>query len=121
MSFAAFDLEIARILPRDADDLLAFRPLGITCAALAFSDGRPVELFSATPQLTREEAIPLVHRLQAVAASGSTLVTWNGCGFDFPVLADESGLVQECAELALAHVDLMLLVTFRKGWRLSLA
>ena len=29
-------------------------------------------------------------------------------------------MFKECAQLALDHIDLMLLVTFRKGWRLSL-
>jgi len=35
-------------------------------------------------------------------------------------LAEESGMVEECGELALNHVDLMLLVTFKKGWYLGL-
>lgn len=119
MKLAAFDLEIAKILPAETTDLLAHLPLGIPCAAVALSDG-PTEFWSASPQLPRDEAQTLVRRLQDLVQQGYTLVTWNGCGFDFPVLADESGLVAECGELALAHVDLMLLVTFNKGWFLSL-
>ena len=40
----------------------------------------------------------------------------DGCGFDFAVLAQETGMVKECAELAINHVDLMLIVTFQKGY-----
>ena len=56
----------------------------------------------------------------AYAEDGYTFVTWNGCGFDFRLLAEESGMVEECGQLALNHVDLMLLVTFKKGWFLGL-
>jgi hypothetical protein len=53
-------------------------------------------------------------------ALGYTLLTWNGCNFDFRILAQESGMYEECGQLALNHVDLMLIVTFTKGWFLSL-
>ena len=39
-------------------------------------------------------------------ADGYTIVTWNGLGFDFPVLADESGLLDRCIHLAENHIDL---------------
>jgi len=65
-------------------------------------------------------SIDLVERLGELSEDGYTLVTWNGCSFDFRVLAEESGLVQRCGQLALNHVDLMLIVTFTKGWYLSL-
>ncbi len=64
--------------------------------------------------------LELVHDLQKLVKNGYTLLTWNGAGFDFQVLAQESGLFEECGELALHHIDMMLLVTFRKGWLLPL-
>ena len=36
------------------------------------------------------------------------------------MLAEESGSIQQCGQLALNHVDLMVMVTFTKGWYLSL-
>jgi hypothetical protein len=51
---------------------------------------------------------------------GYTLLTWNGCSFDFHVLAQESSLFNECGDLALNHIDLMLIVTFTKGYFLGL-
>ena len=118
MKIAAFDLEIARILPEETRDLFAHAPLGITCAAVARSDG-PTTVWQNSPQLTRDEARSLVHDLQGLVQEGYTLVSWNGCNFDFRVLAEESGLVAECGDLALAHVDLMLFVTFTKGYFLA--
>lgn len=116
-----FDLEIARIMPADAQDFWAYAPLGITCAGLAFGDGRTYEVYSGMPQMTREACEALVQRLQTLVDEGFTIVTWNGCGFDLRVLAEESGMVAECGRLALGHVDLMMHVTFRKGYYLSLA
>lgn len=120
MKFASFDLEIAKILPPQVTDLKAHAPLGISCAAVALSD-RPEPIFwQGTPQLSAAEAGALVRDLQALVADGYTLLTWNGCNFDFWVLAQESGLLHECGALALDHVDLMMIVTFTKGHFLGL-
>jgi hypothetical protein len=120
VKFASFDLEIAKVLPADVTDLKAHAPLGIACAAVALSD-RPEPVFwQGTPQLSAAEAGALVRDLQALVADGYTLLTWNGCNFDFWVLAQESGLLHECGALALDHVDLMLIVTFTKGHFLGL-
>ena len=120
MRLAAFDLEIAKILPENATELLAYSPLGISCAGLAVEDKEPITFWQAYPQLSKEECQKLVHDLLDHVASGNTLLTWNGCNFDFRVLAEESGLYEECGQLALNHVDLMLFVTFSKGWLLGL-
>lgn len=120
MKLAAFDLETAKILPEDVVDILSYAPLGISCAAVAFSDNREPVVWQGVPQLSMEECQSFVHFLQSIVDSGYTIVTWNGCGFDFRVLAEESGLANECGELALHHIDMMLMVTFRKGYYLSL-
>lgn len=117
MKLISFDLEIAKLLAAKVDDLFAHAPLGISCAAVAHDD---VRFWSGTPQLSKEECQVLVKDLLAYTTAGYTFVTWNGCGFDFRVLAQESGMVAECGQLALDHVDLMLLVTFAKGWFLGL-
>jgi hypothetical protein len=119
MRTIAFDLETARILPPDSSDLLSHMPLGIACAAIAFSD-RETEFWHARPQLDAEQCRQLVRRLQALVRSGYRLVTWNGCSFDFRVLAHESSLFAECGEIALNHVDLMAYVTFSKGYPIKL-
>jgi len=120
MKLASFDIEIAKVLPDDFDNWEEFSPLGITCAAVAFSDREEVRYWHSAPQLNKEQCVNLVHDLQELVAEGYYLLSWNGAGFDFHVLALESGLFEECGELALHHIDLMLLVTFKKGWYLGL-
>jgi len=119
MKFAAFDLEIAKDFPESGRWQDA-APLGITCAAIACRSKPETMFFKGVPQMSQDECQALVRELQSLANDGYTLLTWNGCGFDFAVLAQESGLHRECAELALQHVDLMLMVTFTKGWFLGL-
>ena len=119
MKFAAFDLEIAKDLPEN-EKWQDASPLGITCAAVAFSDNAEPIFWKGVPKMTQLECQDMFARLKEIADSGYTFVTWNGCAFDFAVLAEESGLVKECGEFALQHVDLMLIVTFTKGWYLGL-
>lgn len=120
MRLAAFDLETAKVLPAAENDLKAHAPLGIACAGIALSDSEKVEIWSGHPQLTTDDCRALVARLQALVAAGYTLVTWNGASFDFFVLAHESGMFEECGDLALSHIDLMAVVTFSKGYYLGL-
>jgi len=120
MRLAAFDLETAKILPPGVNDLKAHAPLGISCAGIALSDADDVEVWSGSPQMTVDQCRSLVGRLRNFVNEGYTIVTWNGASFDFFVLAHESGMVEECGFLALGHVDLMVTVTFSKGYFLGL-
>ena len=38
----------------------------------------------------------LVERLAGFVSDGYTIVTWNGASFDFFVLAQESGMLEQC-------------------------
>lgn len=112
--YVSFDIESARILPEGASEILAYRPLGISCAAACPSDtltprvwyGRTPEGTPA-PKMAPEEAAVMVRDLGRLVADGYTLVTWNGLGFDFDILAEESGMPGECAELASHHIDML--------------
>ena len=68
--------------------------------------------------MDREELALMVRQLAAL--QGFTIVTWNGLGFDFDVLAEESGLPRECAETGLDHVDMMFHVLCKLGHPLGL-
>jgi hypothetical protein len=124
--YLAFDLEIAKPLPGGQADWTAYHPLGITCAATHTGDSQPRVWYSrnldGTPasQMNREELIELVDYLQTMVVSGHTLLTWNGLGFDFNVLAEESGLWKPCAEMAIDHVDMMFQVFCMLGHTLGL-
>lgn len=120
MKFASFDIEIAKVIEDDAADWRSATPLGITCAAVALSGTDDPVFWHAAPQLSREQCCTLVHDLQQMVKDGYTLLTWNGSSFDFAVLAEESGLYRECAELNAKHIDMMMIVTFTKGYFLGL-
>lgn len=120
MKLAAFDIETAKEFPDDVDDWKTFAPLGMACAAIAYNDSEKPSMWQGTPQMTQDKCQKLVKELQALAKNGYKIVTWNGCSFDFAVLAEESGMLAECADLAMNHIDMMLIVTFTKGWFLGL-
>jgi len=125
-NYLAFDLEIAADIPEGTEDWHALAPLGITVAGMA---ERPVQGAVVSvgftgpdnaPRMDREAAARLVSYLQRMALSGYTIVTWNGLSFDFDVLAIESGMRAECAELALHHVDMMFHFFCLKGFPVAL-
>ena len=122
--FVFFDLETENIPgPLDLDR----RVPGITVGATLASDGDLRLWYDRAPAgdpsgalLTPDGAGELVRCLAEAQASGQTVVTWNGAGFDFRVLAQASGLVDECVELAWAHLDLMFWFHCRNGYSVGL-
>jgi len=120
MKLASFDIEIASVVPENVPDWSKVQGLGISCAAIALTDTDEVQVWDDKPRFAKQKSVDLVKRLMELRDQGYMLITWNGCSFDFRVLAEESGLSQQCGQLALNHVDMMLMVTFTKGWYLSL-
>lgn len=121
MGWVAFDLETAKLIPPGGD----LRGLGITVVAFAWqaSDGaiKTAALHGALGKpMNQAEASHIVRRLQNAERSGHTVVGWNSTAFDYQVLADESGLRDECAMLALRSTDMMLEVVCRTGAPASL-
>jgi hypothetical protein len=122
VKLAAFDLEIAKVLPDWEQELKRHRPLGISCAAVRLDDGREV-IFHSTPEtiaINTEGCREIVTALNRLVKEGYTIVTWNGAGFDFDILAEESADYTACVELARQHVDLMLIVVALRGHFLGL-
>ena len=125
--FLAFDLETVRQFP-EGESWRDHRPLGIGCAAAAAQDWEgPVHWCTVTAEgsvaerMSPEDLRAMVRQLQAAQSRGYTLVTWNGTGFDFDVLAEESGLWEECQQMALDHVDMMFQVYCKMGYPIALA
>jgi hypothetical protein len=111
--YLAFDIEVATEFPIEAADWSPYRPLGISCAATVPSDGPPRTWHGVdarglpADRMSRREAAAMVEHLASMAGQGYTVLTWNGLGFDFDVLAEESGMAAACRELAAGHVDMM--------------
>lgn len=84
MKLAAFDLEVARI-PQGDD----WHNLGISCAVCVFSDRDEAIVWQGVPELGKFGAASIIEGLERIQENGYKLVTFNGAGFDFKVLADE--------------------------------
>lgn len=128
--YLAFDIETATITP-EGEDVQLHRPLGISCWAVAWEREAGRQTFTASytsfdeegnirPQLTREECVAVVWRLHKAVERGYTILTHNGVGFDFDILAEESGMHSLCAHLALHSVDTCFLVHCLKGFPVGL-
>lgn len=94
----------------------------ITVAACAWrnSENYNIEFFEAYPFMQQEEAMRLVEFILTMNDKGYIPFAHNGVGFDFRLLANASGMVKECAYLAMNSYDTMLEVMFRKGYPVSL-
>ena len=125
--YLAFDIETVKEFP-DGAGWRDYRPLGIGCAAACSVDmPEPLRWHDCVPggngiaeRMSRDSLAALVRSLAELAGKGYTLLTWNGAGFDFDVLAEESGLRDECQQLALSHVDMMFHLFCTKGYPLAL-
>ncbi|MCA9076044.1 MAG: ribonuclease H-like domain-containing protein [Planctomycetaceae bacterium] len=125
--YLAFDIETAKVTPGPVRDVKALRPLGVCCAAVLLSGESVPRIWhgvtsegTPSPRMTEAEVQQLVRDLAEYVEQGWTIITWNGAGFDFEILAEESGLQEECARLALDHVDMMFQVVCEKGFPIGL-
>lgn len=124
--YLAFDIETAKEWP-DGADWRPYRPLGISCAATLPADTGTPKLWHGVTgddlpadRMSREDVARLVDYLLSMVDRGFTILTWNGLAFDFDVLAEESGMLEECKSLALGHVDMMFHVFCERGYPVGL-
>lgn len=125
--YLAFDIETATDVPGDDFNWRPYRPLGICCAAALPCDAKePIVWCGRNPdgtprkRMLQSEAAKVVHELAKLVGTGYTLLTWNGLGFDFDILSEESNSRNECKELALSHVDIMFHVFCDRGFPVAL-
>jgi hypothetical protein len=121
LKLLAFDIEC----PQDLDTV-PIANFTIGCAATVKNDGEKKTWLHKTQtgevgkEMSKEEVIALVEYLHSAFKEGYKIITWNGLGFDFRVLAKESEMVSKCADLALNHFDLMFHTFCLKGYCLGL-
>lgn len=125
--YLAFDIETAKDIPGDDFNWRPHRPLGISCAATLASDsGQPILWYSKTTadspdkRMSQADVQGLVQYLSHMASEGFRILTWNGLGFDFDILSEESGASAICKECALGHVDMMFHVFCSLGYPVGL-
>lgn len=126
--FLAFDIETAAVLSDlQFQDWKRHRPLGITCLAAHASDAASPIIWDARQsgdgtfeRMTSAQVIEFIEYLLQMSKQGYTLLTWNGLGFDWDILAEESNSLGTCRELATSHVDMMFHVFCERGHPVSL-
>ena len=114
--YLSYDIEIYNDLDEDRKNFAELIP---SVAAIT-TNKHDLRYFYDEPHMTKETAKQLVMGMMYYYSIGYVPFTWNGTSFDFYILAQYSGLVKECAELALQGVDGMLLITFNRGYFLGL-
>jgi hypothetical protein len=140
-TFIGFDLEIAREFPDIEEEqcnwLTVEPPLGITCASLASSADTETERRVYIPDnlMKLDSDDPALREMDAQAArvlaqsildlhtAGALIVTWNGLGFDFPVLAracDDPQWTRKLAQVALDHCDMGFAMLCSHGYMVGL-
>lgn len=74
--------------------------------------------------MTTSQIHELIANLYNLKDAGYTFLTWNGVSFDFQViaaLAESEIVAKDVLDICWhSHIDMMLLVTFQTGYRLSL-
>ena len=120
MSYLALDIETIKPFTSD-EDWREKRPLGVACVGFS----TPEKTWVTTHDLvgvpmTQEDLHHIVMRITDMVASGYTLVTWNGLGFDLQILGEEGDCMHQCKHLARSHIDMMFQILCSKGFPLSL-
>jgi len=125
--YLAFDIETAKDVPGEDFNWRPHRPLGISCAATLASNSSEMRLWHGktkdggpAQRMTRDDAKGLVQYLSKMAEDGFTILTWNGLGFDFDILSEESADVESCKQCALGHVDMMFHIVCSLGYPVAL-
>lgn len=122
----SFDIEIAKELPDNFDSFKRYRPLGISCAAAMTHDEKAAVWYGGkqagtfTDRISKSEAVEIIDYLWNLKQDGYQIYTWNGLGFDFDILYEESGWDERCKVLARTHVDMMFHFFCIKGYAISL-
>ncbi len=124
--YVAFDVEISKVMPAGSENFRQFRPLGISCAATLTNEGELKLWYGKDDQGKIANQTPvailndLVKYLLEHFHEGYKIVTWNGLGFDFDILNEETGGNSDCKFLARKHSDMMFHLFCEKGYPLSL-
>jgi len=132
MKYVAFDLEITKEVPKGTEDWSLYRPYGISCAATLTNDvfgEREMRTWHGdqdgmlAPQMSPVHCCRLAAYLAVMQNKGYRIVTVNGLGFDFDVLAEEchgGPAAEECKRLALEHTDIGFAMLCQKGFMVGL-
>ena len=123
MKYCAFDLEVSTEIEGDWHKL---RPLGISCAASFNEEGRRAIWYEHGDDMLKERiGQDLAKQMVYYLASQQVLehrpiITWNGMGFDWQVILDESQCPNIISRIAPNHIDIGFAMMCDKGYMCGL-
>ena len=117
MNYLSYDIEIYEdLVDGQQVDLKKITP----SVAAVCTNENDVQFFYDEPFMSKITAQRLVEVISDYYDNGYIPFTWNGLSFDFPLLGYYSGMIDQCAHLALNSVDAMFMVVANKGHNLGL-
>jgi hypothetical protein len=117
IDICSFDIEIYNeILDGENIDPFSLIP----SVAAYCTDVETVTYFYDTPHMTKETARQMCEDLISLDAKGIKIFGWNILSFDFPVLANWAGMLEEMGSLAFRSIDPMFTLYSLKGHFLGL-
>lgn len=119
MKYLSYDIEIYSELYDETGKENDLKDVIPSVAAYCLDDLEP-KYFYDEPYMSKETAKKLVIEMVNHYKNGIIPLTHNGLHFDFKLLAFYSGMLEECARLALNHIDIMFIVTCYKGYFIGL-
>lgn len=126
MNGMSFDLEISDDL-QDGVDWEKQLPIGISCIGFACGPKDNIEyqhVYAAGQSMSQPELHDLIDLMESFVKKGYTLVSWNGQGFDLPVLyhaVENLVFKRKVRDMAVKHhVDMMFTFLQHKGFPISL-
>jgi hypothetical protein len=119
LKLLSFDIEIFSDLDDSLKGIDLYKSIIPSIAAIGTCND-DVQYFYDIPHMTVDTAKNLVYKMVEYTEQGYFLYGWNLVKFDIPVLAYFTGLFEILGKLALESIDPMAIVTFNKGYYLSL-
>lgn len=125
--YIGFDIETVKVIP-EGDEWSAHRPLGIACAVAYASDWSEALVWSGRDNPDGRMSVAEIQTMLGVLGTYCregeyTLTTWNGVGFDFDIIAEESQndrWRKGATYVAMHHVDMMFHLFCEMGYPVSL-
>ena len=128
--WCTFDIETSRIIPKVFEgDIFQFSPLQVSTAAVHVRRGDKEytqsyfsrdDTGAIQPRMSKADVKAYVEKLEFLRRSEFPVFSWCGTGFDWRILAEESGELKLCADLCLNHYDIAFQFLMTLGYFISL-
>lgn len=122
----AFDIEISTIIP-EGQDWREMGPIEVSCVATVDERGRRMTYVPPMSGTAYAMALPMYTLSRVLSDLDLEMrrfdrvpVSWNGAGFDLPILAAGAGMATIASKIALEHIDVGFQMLCENGYMAGL-